>query len=130
VPSRKGHGCSTWPPWARAPITRRSSRNRSRSFGLNEHVTIGFVELDDHSRHARVVVTLSPPEEAKLPSEGVPTVLMEAMAQGAAVLAARQPGIEEVVGDVGTLVDDPSPEGWADASGPCFEDAALAAWVG
>ena len=57
-------------------------------------------------------------------------MLMEAMGHGAAVAAARQPGTEEVMGDVGVLVDDLSPEGWADALEPFLADPEMAQRVG
>jgi len=99
--------------------------------GLGDHVTIGFVEdIDEHYRSARVLVLSSPPKPGGLPSEGAPTVLMEAMAHGTAVAAARQPGTEEVMGEVGTLVDDLSPQGWANALEPYLADPELAARVG
>ena len=43
---------------------------------------------------------------------------------------ARQPGVAEVMGDVGTLVDDLSPQGWADALEPYLADPEMAARVG
>ncbi len=99
--------------------------------GLSEHITIGFVDdLDEHYRTARVLVLPSPPKPGGLPSEGAPTVLMEAMAHATAVAGARQPGVAEVMGDVGTLVDDLSPDGWADALEPYLADPAMAARVG
>ena len=98
---------------------------------LDEHITIGFVDdLDEHYRSARVLVLPSPPKPGGLPSEGAPTVLMEAMANATAVAGARQPGVAEVMGDVGTLVDDLSPEGWADALEPYLSDPEMAARVG
>ena len=72
----------------------------------------------------------SPPKPGGLPSEGAPTVLMEAMGHGTAVAAARQPGTEEVLGDVGVLVDDLSPEGWANALEPFLADPEVAERVG
>lgn len=99
--------------------------------GLDGHVTIASTDdMGAHYRRARVFVLPSPPKEGGLPSEGAPTVLMEAMAQGAAVAAARQPGTEEVLGDVGTLVDDLTPEGWAAALEPYLADPEMAARVG
>jgi len=98
---------------------------------LGEHVRIGFVDdLDEHYRRARVLVLPSPPKPGGLPSEGAPTVLMEAMAHATAVAGARQPGVAEVMGDVGTLVDDLSPQGWADALEPYLADPDMAARVG
>lgn len=102
-----------------------------RDLGLTEHVTIGFVDdLDAHYRDARVLVLSSPPKAGGLPSEGAPTVLMEAMSHATAVAAARQPGTEEVMGDVGTLVTDLSPEGWADALEPYLASPELAVETG
>jgi glycosyltransferase involved in cell wall biosynthesis len=99
--------------------------------GLGDHVRIAATDdMDAHYRRARVFVLPSPPKPGGLPSEGAPTVLMEAMAHGTAVAAARQPGTEEVMGDVGVLLDDLSPEGWADALEPFLADSAMAARVG
>ena len=84
-------------------------------------------DMGAHYRQARVFVLPSPPKPGGLPSEGAPTVLMEAMGHGAAVAAARQPGTEEVMGDVGVLVDDLSAEGWASALEPFLADPEMAA---
>jgi glycosyltransferase involved in cell wall biosynthesis len=72
----------------------------------------------------------SRPEVPGKPSEGAPTVLMEAMAQCRPVVAPREAGMEEVMGPVGTLVDDLTPEGLADALEPYLRDVELAARVG
>jgi len=99
--------------------------------GLDEHVTIAATDdMGGHYRRARVFVLPSPPKPGGLPSEGAPTVLMEAMGHGTAVAAARQPGTEEVLGDVGVLVDDLSPEGWANALEPFLADPEMAERVG
>ena len=99
--------------------------------GLDAHVTIGLAEdMGEHYHRARVFVLPSPPKPGGLPSEGAPTVLMEAMSHATAVAAARQPGTEEVVGSVGALVDDLSAGGWADALEPFLADPGMADRVG
>lgn len=98
---------------------------------MREHAKVGWVEdIDSLYRRARVVAMASPPNEGGKPSEGAPTVLMEAMGHARPVVGPKQAGIAEVVGDVGTLVDDPTPEGLADGLEPYIADARMANEVG
>jgi glycosyltransferase involved in cell wall biosynthesis len=100
--------------------------------GLREVAEVGWVDdLDALYDRARVVAMASPPGEDGAPTEGAPTVLMEAMAHGRPVAGPRQAGIAEVIGDeAGTLIDDLSPEGFADALAPYLTDQAHADAVG
>lgn len=95
--------------------------------GLREYAEVGWVD-DVHElyRRARVVAMASPARKGGRPSEGAPTVLMEAMGQARPVVGPRQDGIAEVVGDVGTLVDEPTPEQLANALEPYIADRAMA----
>jgi len=87
-------------------------------------------DLDEVYRRARVVAMGSRPEVPGKPSEGAPTVLMEAMAHARPVVAPREAGMAEVMGPVGTLVDELTPEGLADALEPYLTDLDLAARTG
>jgi glycosyltransferase involved in cell wall biosynthesis len=100
--------------------------------GLEGVAEVGWVDdLDALYDRARVVAMASPPGEGGEPTEGAPTVLMEAMAHGRPVAGPRQAGIAEVIGDeAGTLIDDLSPEGFADALAPYLADQAHADAVG
>ena len=99
--------------------------------GLQEYAEVGWVDdLTALYQRCRVVAMASRPEVPGKPSEGAPTVLMEAMAQSRPVVAPREPGMTEVMGDVGTLVDRVDPEGLADALEPYLRDEALARTVG
>lgn len=64
--------------------------------------------------------------------DGIPNTLAEAMASGLAVVAARQPGIEELVVDdeAGILVPPEDPAALADALEPMLRDPALRARLG
>jgi glycosyltransferase involved in cell wall biosynthesis len=99
--------------------------------GMREYAKVGWVDdIDSLYRRARVVAMASPPNEGGKPSEGAPTVLMEAMGHARPVVGPRQAGIAEVVGDVGTLVDEPTPEGLADGLEAYIADARMADEVG
>jgi glycosyltransferase involved in cell wall biosynthesis len=99
--------------------------------GLRPHAHVGWVDdLADLYRSARVVALASRARPNGAPSEGAPTVLMEGMGYGRPVVAPREAGIAEVVGDGGTLVDDRTPEAFADALEPYLRSPALAAEVG
>lgn len=98
---------------------------------LGEWAEVGWADdLDDLYQRARVVAMASRPEVPGKPSEGAPTVLMEAMAQARPVVAPREGGMAEVMGPVGTLVDELTPAGLADALEPYLRDVELSARVG
>ena len=100
--------------------------------GLEDVAQVGWVDdLDELYRRSRVVAMASRPRRGGKPSEGAPTVLMEAMAHARPVLGPRQAGIAEVIGpDAGTLVDHLTPEGLADALTPYLTDRELATETG
>lgn len=98
---------------------------------LREHAEVGWIDdLDDLYRGARVFAMASRPEVEGKPSEGAPTVLMEAMAWSRPVVAPREPGMVEVMGDGGTSYWPVTPEAIADALEPYLRDEALAAETG
>jgi glycosyltransferase involved in cell wall biosynthesis len=95
--------------------------------GMRDYAEVGWVDdIDELYRRARVVAMASPAKRGGRPSEGAPTVLMEAMGHARPVVGPRQAGIAEVVGDCGTLVAEPTPEGLADGLEPFIADAQLA----
>ncbi len=99
--------------------------------GLKGHASVGWVDdLDALYARARVVVLASGGRRHGRPGEGAPIVLAEAMAHGRPVVARRESGIEEVVGDAGTLVDEPTIGGLVAAIESYLSDARVAAEVG
>jgi glycosyltransferase involved in cell wall biosynthesis len=101
-------------------------RELAAQLGLAERATIGWVDdLDGLYSSASVVALASRARPGGAPSEGAPTVLMEGMAHGRPVVAPREAGIAEVVGDAGTLVDSRTGPGLADALEPYLRDRAL-----
>ena len=99
--------------------------------GLGDHASVGWVDdLTDVYTRARVAAIASPPRRNGRPGEGAPIVLLEAMGYGRPVVAPREGGICEIVGDAGTFVDDLTPDGLADALEPYLRDRELAAEVG
>jgi glycosyltransferase involved in cell wall biosynthesis len=95
--------------------------------GLDEHAQVGWVDdLTGVYTRARVTAIASPPRPSGRPGEGAPIVLLEAMAHGRPVVAPREGGIAEIVGDAGTLVDDLTPEGLAEALERYLRDRELA----
>jgi glycosyltransferase involved in cell wall biosynthesis len=92
---------------------------------------VGWVDdLDALYARARVVVLASRPRGGGAPGEGAPLVLMEAMAGGRPVVGTAQPGIAEVVGDAGTLVQRPVASELAAALRPLVADPELAGKLG
>jgi glycosyltransferase involved in cell wall biosynthesis len=101
-------------------------RELAAELGLAERATIGWVDdLDELYASASVVALASRARPGGAPSEGAPTVLMEGMAHGRPVVAPREAGIAEVVGDAGTLVDSRTGQGFADAIEPYLRDRSL-----
>ena len=75
--------------------------------GPSARAEIGWVDdVGELFDSASVVALASRARPNGAPSEGAPTLLMEAMAHGRPVVAPREAGIAEVVGDGGTLVDE------------------------
>jgi glycosyltransferase involved in cell wall biosynthesis len=98
-------------------------RELATRLGLSERAHIGWVEdLDELYASASAVVLASRERPGGAPSEGAPTVLMEAMAHGRPVVAPREEGIAEVVGEGGTLVEARTGAGFADALEPYLRD--------
>lgn len=98
---------------------------------LGDHAAVGWVDdLSELYTRARVTAIASPPRPNGRPGEGAPIVLLEGMAHGRPVVAPREGGISEIVGDAGTLVDDLTPTGLADALEPYLLDRKLAEEVG
>jgi glycosyltransferase involved in cell wall biosynthesis len=95
---------------------------------MRDYAEVGWVDdVDALYRRARVVAMASPPKRGGRPSEGAPTVLMEAMGHARPVVGPLQAGVAEVMGDCGTVVPKPTPEGLADALEPFVADPELAA---
>ena len=106
-------------------------RELAARLGLTEHASIGWVaDLDELYASASVVALASRARPGGAPSEGAPTVLMEAMAHGRPVVAPREAGIAEVVGDAGALVDERTGEGFASALEAYLVDRPLAEETG
>jgi glycosyltransferase involved in cell wall biosynthesis len=102
-------------------------RDLAGRLGLAERAEIGggWVDPYDLYTSASVVALASRARPGGAPSEGAPTVLMEGMAQGRPVVAPREAGIAEVVGDAGALVDARTGPGFADAIEPYLRDRRL-----
>ena len=79
---------------------------------------------------SRVVGLASRPARDGILAEGAPLALLEAMAHARPVVAPDEAGIAEVVGEAGTLLDEPSPAGFADALEPYLRDRNLATAAG
>jgi glycosyltransferase involved in cell wall biosynthesis len=107
-------------------------RDLIAELGLERHAEVlGWVEdYDDFIASGRVLATASKPPAPGKPSEAAPTVLMDAMARARPVVAQREAGTAEVVGDAGTLVEAPNAERLADALEPYLTDAGLATATG
>jgi len=114
------------------PGYERVLRDLIADLGLDDRAEVlGWVDdYDAFIEGARLLATASKPPKPGRPSEAAPTVLMDAMARGRPVVAQREPGTVEVVGDAGTLVDDPTPERLADAIEPYLVDRDLAEAAG
>lgn len=106
-------------------------RELAARLGIAEHSHIGWVDdLGELYDQAAVVALASRERLGGAPSEGAPTVLMEAMAHARPVVAPREAGITEVVGDAGTLVSPRTASAFADALEPYLRDRVLAAETG
>jgi glycosyltransferase involved in cell wall biosynthesis len=78
----------------------------------------------------RVVGLASRPAREGIPAEGAPLAVLEAMAHARPFVAPDEPGIAEIAGDAGTLVADPTANGFAEALAPYLRDRELAAAAG
>jgi glycosyltransferase involved in cell wall biosynthesis len=106
-------------------------RELATRLGLAEHSHIGWVsDLGALYAGASAVALASRERPGGAPSEGAPTVLMEAMGYGRPVVAPREAGITEVVGDAGTLVARRTGTALADAIEPYLLDRQLAEETG
>jgi glycosyltransferase involved in cell wall biosynthesis len=77
----------------------------------------------------RVVALASRPAREGIPAEGAPLALLEATAHARPIVAPDEPGIAEIVGDAGILLEAPTADGFAAALAPYLQDrdAAVAA---
>jgi glycosyltransferase involved in cell wall biosynthesis len=99
--------------------------------GPSARVEIGWVDdVGELFNSASVVALASRARPNGAPSEGAPTLLMEAMAHARPVVAPREAGIAEVVGDAGTLVDERTGAGFAAALEPLLRDRRYADELG
>src|SRR3954447_6554091 len=111
--------------------TQQELKQLADTLGIGAH-QVGWAEdLDEVIEQARVVTLASKPKgENGAPGEGAPLVLMEAMGAGRPVVGTAMPGIAEVVGDAGSLVDPPDADHLAEALKPYLQDPQLAARTG
>ena len=111
------------PDYPPAPGHREALTARAAALGMAEFTQIGWIDdLDAAYRQARVVAMTSLPMRGR-PAEGAPLVLMEGMSHGLPAVGPNEAGIAEVVGDAGTLVDDRTPAGYAQALEPYLADS-------
>lgn len=102
-----------------------------RELGLTEHARVGLApDISSLYSEARVVSIASRPGARGRPGEGAPTVLIDGMSHGRPVVAPREGGIPEVVGNAGILLDEVSPARLADALQVYLEDPKAAADAG
>lgn len=99
---------------------------------LGDHAEeVGWIDdLAELYDKARVVAMASKPRPRGGPGEGAPIVLLEGMAHGRPVVAPREGGISEIVGDAGTLVEQPDVPQLVAALEPYLKDPALATEIG
>ena len=107
-------------------------RQLVKDLGVSDRVTfLGLVSgMGPVYVRARVVALASRSRRAGVPAEGAPLALLEAMASAKAVVAGAGGGVDEIVGDGGTLVKDPSPRAFADALQPYLVDHRTASTAG
>jgi glycosyltransferase involved in cell wall biosynthesis len=104
---------------------RRDIEARAAALGVSERVRfVGAVPLDRLLPLYREYDLFLLPT---LPGEGIPRVLLEAMAAGLPIVTTRVAGIPSLIahGRNGILVDEPTPEAIADALGRVIADGAL-----
>lgn len=106
------------PDYPPAPGHGDALRRHAADLGMEDHTQIGWIDdIDAAYREARVVAMTSRRMRGR-PAEGAPLVLMEGMSHGLPAVGPNEAGIAEVVGDAGTLVDDRTPQGYANALEP------------
>ena len=120
------------PPNPKSPHYASRLRGLIEKLSLGERVRLrGWVDdLDAVYRESRVVALASRSLVPGRAAEGTPLTLLEGMNHTRPVVAPREDGIQEIVGDGGTLVSDGSPTGYADALAPYLLDPVLAGRVG
>ena len=120
------------------PPNPKSPRYEARLRGLIEKLSLGdrvrlrgwVDDLDAAYRESRVIALASRSLVPGRAAEGTPLTLLEGMNHSRPVVAPQEDGIQEIVGDGGTLVSDGDPAGYADALAPYLVDASLAERVG
>jgi glycosyltransferase involved in cell wall biosynthesis len=120
------------PPNPKSPRYERRLRRLIEKLSLGDRVRMrGWVDdLDAAYRESRVVALASRSLVPGRAAEGTPLTLLEGMNHSRPVVAPQEDGIQEIVGDGGTLVSDGDPTGYADALAPYLIDASLAERVG
>ena len=105
-------------------------RQLANDLGVGDRVEIRAVDdVAAHYRTARVVALTSLPIKGR-PAEGASLVLVEALSHGRPGVGPAEGGIGEILGSGGTLVENRTPEGFADALEPYLADSAMADAVG
>ena len=118
------------PDYPPAPGHREALSAHAAALGMAEFTQIGWIDdIDAAYRQARVVAMTSRPMRGR-PAEGAPLVLMEGMSHGLPAVGPNEAGIAEVVADAGTLVDDRTPKGYAQALEPYLANPEMAREVG
>ena len=120
------------PPNPKSPRYEAQLRRLIEKLSLGDRVRLrGWVDdLDAAYRESRVVALASRSLVPGRAAEGTPLTLLEGMNHSRPVVAPREDGIQEIVGDGGALVSDGSPTGYANALAPYLLDASLAERVG
>ncbi len=118
------------PDYPPAPGHREALSAHAAALGMAGFTQIGWIDdIDAAYRRARVVAMTSRPMRGR-PAEGAPLALMEGMSHGLPAVGPNEAGIAEVVADAGTLVDDRTPEGYAQALEPYLANPEMARVVG
>ena len=120
------------PPNPKSPRYEGRLKRLIEKLSLGDRVRLrGWVDdLDAAYREGRVVALASRSLVPGQAAEGTPLTLLEGMNHSRPVVAPREDGIQEIVGDGGTLVSDGNPAGYADALAPYLVDPSLAERVG
>jgi glycosyltransferase involved in cell wall biosynthesis len=120
------------PPNPKSPRYETRLRRLVEKLSLEDRVRLrGWVDdLDAVYRESRVVALASRSLVPGRAAEGTPLTLLEGMNHSRPVVAPQEDGIQEIVGDGGTLVSDGDPAAYADVLAPYLVDASLAERVG